>query len=96
MFRKITLLQSTSKCWAITGPTPQIHRWCVVVGPRLGQQQYFNCQNVNVGLMLDQCQHANNDVLPTPQPLPNVGPMITCYLEHQILIWFILPWFEPT
>ena len=55
MLRKITLL--------FFGPTlaPQlkIHRWCVVEFPTLGQQQNFRT------LVLVQCQHANNDVLPT-------------------------------
>ena len=55
---------------------------CIVEVPTLGQQQGFNCWNFSVGPMLDQCQHANNDVLPTTpsEPLHNVGPTIACYL----------------
>ena len=79
MWRKITLLQSASICWAIIGPnTKKKHRWYVVVVPTSGQQQY-NCWNFSVGPMLVQCQHANNNVLPTT-------PTITQRLPYDCLL----------
>ena len=55
-------------------PQLKIHRWCEVVGPTLGQQQCFNCWNVCVGPMFGQCQHANDDVLPTTPTITQRWP----------------------
>ena len=42
----------------------------------LDQQQYFNWWYFNVEPMLNQCQHANNDVLPTT---PTITQLITIW-----------------
>ena len=60
----------------LLAPLLKTHYWCVVVGPTLGQL-YFNCWNLSLGPLLCQCQHANNDVLPTT-------PTIT---QRLIAIW---------
>ena len=51
---------------------PHNHRWCVVVGPICWAN---NSTSTVESLLLDQCQHVNNDVLPK-NPLTNVGPPI--------------------
>ena len=61
-------------CWAIIGPASQIHRLCVVAGPRVLQPLNF------VGPKPGKCQHANNDVLPITPTIAHVGPTIACYL----------------
>lgn len=61
---EITLLQLASMCWAILGPTtqnPPLMR-SYVVGPTMGQQQYFIYWNLSVWPMsarLD-CRFVNN------------------------------------
>ena len=58
MLRKITLLQLASKCCAIP-QKPLLVRCIANVGPTT------ILQLLNHGPMLDKCQKANNNVLPT-------------------------------
>ena len=77
-------------CWANIAPPPtQNSPFVRSCRPTFGQQEYINCWDLSVGPMFSQCLHANNDILPTTstlipklQPLPNVGPMIACYLGY--------------
>ena len=81
MLRKITLLLSAS----MFVPQLKIHRWCVVEVPALGQQQYLYYWNFNVGPLLGQCQHANNDVLPTTPTITQRWPndcLLSGYALH--------------
>ena len=68
MLRNITrLLQSACMCWLHY--LKSTYRWCVVLRPTLGQEQYmyFNCFNTPTTRCCQQLQ-----------PLPNVGPTIAC------------------
>ena len=87
MLRKITRTTNVgSMFWGQHWP----HRWCVVEVPKLGQQQYFNCWNFSVGPILGQCQHANNDVLPTTPTITQCWPNdcllsgITCTVIYTV------------
>ena len=60
MLRKITLLQLASMCWAITQKT-------LLVGSCMAKVEPTTIlQLLKLGpLMLDKCQKANNELLPT-------------------------------
>ena len=70
---------------------PHNHCWCVVVGPIC----WANSSTSTVeSLLLDQCQHVNNDVLPRT-PLPNVGPTIA-YIVSECFLFVCLGGLLPT
>ena len=72
MLRKITrLLQSTCMCWLHY--LKSTYRWCVVLRPTLGQEQYMH--------VLHLFQHANNEVLPATPTITQRWP------NNCLLIW---------
>ena len=88
MFRKITLFQSASMCWAIISPTIQnpllVRSWRANIGPTLVLN--INCWNFSVGPMLGQCQHVNNDALPITLTITKRWPN-DCLLSGSIYNW---------
>ena len=89
----IDSLEKLDSNFLVVAPQLKIHRWCVVVVPTLGQQQYVHCWNLSFGSMLGQWRHVIYAMLPTTQqlqPLSNVDTTIACYPEWHVLLSYTL------